>query len=72
MAVNTPVKAIQARAISLLFDADIVEGMLGRDLVPLLSLTNNEKRSWAVLLDLVEAERVILAERSPAHGLNEV
>jgi hypothetical protein len=66
MAVKTPVKAIQERCISILFYADIVEGMLGEDLVPRLSLTGNEKRSWAVLLDLVEAERVIQA--SPAEG----
>ncbi len=66
MAVKTPVQAMQERCISILFDADIVEGMLGPDLVSRISLIGNDSRSWSVLLDLVEAERVIQA--SPANG----
>ncbi len=66
MAVDTPVSKMQSRAIFLLYDADIVEGMLGEDLVPRITVTGNEKRAYAVLLDLCESERVI--QDSPAHG----
>ncbi len=66
MAVDTPVSKMQARAIAALYDADIVEGMLGEDLVPRITVTGNEKRAYAVLLDLCEAERVI--QDSPANG----
>jgi uncharacterized Fe-S cluster-containing protein len=64
--VKTPVLAIQERCISALYDADSLGGVRGEDLIPRLSLTANEKRAWAVLLDLCEAERVI--QDSPANG----
>jgi hypothetical protein len=66
MAVDTPVSKMQARAISALYDAEPVGGIFADNLIPLISATHNDKRSWAVLLDLCESERVI--QDSPANG----
>jgi hypothetical protein len=55
---KTPLLAIQQRCVSALYDADPLGGMFADDLIPRLSKTGNEKRSWAVLLDLCEAGRL--------------
>ncbi len=68
MATKTPVAAMQARCISALYDADPLGGTFADDLIPRLSKTGNEKRSWAVLLDLCEAGRVIQASPGGPHG----
>jgi hypothetical protein len=49
---------MQARCIAALYDADLVGGMRGSDLISVISATGAEKRAWSVLLDLVEAERL--------------
>ncbi len=58
MAARTPANEMQARCIGALYDADTVGGMRGDDLIPLISRTSNEKRSWGILLDLVESGRL--------------
>ncbi len=66
--VLTPVQAMQQRCISALYDAENVGGMYADNLVPLISATHNDKRSWNVLLDLVESSRVVQAAGPEAHG----
>ncbi len=68
MAVKTAVASMIERAISALYDADPVGGLFAEDLVPRITVTGSEKRSWNVLLDLAESGRVVLAERHPVHG----
>ncbi len=56
MAAETPVLAMQRRALRALYDAG--EGMTGGELVPLVTVTANEKRAWSVILDLTESGRL--------------
>ncbi len=66
--VKTPVAAMQARCIAALYDAELVGGVYAADLLPKITETGNEKRAWNVLLDLVEAERVVQAAGPASHG----
>ncbi len=66
--VKTPVAAMQERCIAALYDAELVGGIYADDLLPKITETGNEKRAWNVLLDLVEAERVVQAAGAASHG----
>jgi hypothetical protein len=53
---KTAAAEMSRRALRALYDAG--EGMTGEELIPLISLTGAEARSWGILLNLVEASRV--------------
>jgi hypothetical protein len=55
---KTPANEMSQRCIDALYDAQLVGGMFGDDLVGCISLTGAQTRSWAILLDLVETGRV--------------
>jgi hypothetical protein len=55
---KTPANEMSQRCVSALYEADPVGGMRGDALIPIMTLTGNEPRSWAILSDLQESGRV--------------